>query len=706
MTRRFTILLLMLLTILMRGHAQYTNVSDLPTIYIETFDGSAITSKTTYKYCRLHYVDEEGLLTSYDSVSIRGRGNSTWNLSKKPYRIKFLNKEKFLGKGYAKCKKWTLLANAGDKTMMRNAVTSAMGEFTSLKFNPAAKFVDMYLNGSYQGTYQISDQVDVRPHRVDITEQDYPLTEESDITGGYLLEVDGFKDGNCFTTTRYGAPVRIHYPDDEEIAAEQTNYIRNFVNRFEAVLGAQTFTDPVQGYRAMVDTMSLIDWYICTEVSANIDGFFSTYFYKEQGDDRLYWGPLWDYDIAYNNDQRVQSEQGVSSSVRLMMADIAYNGSKKWVNRMWEDPWFQKTVYHRYKDLLDEGLVSYMQEKVDSFATLLQQSQELNYEKWGISRKMYHEMVLYSSYDQYVADLKTFIVEHCAFLLEAFANRKPAEPTPPFTPANFYYRIVNSKTKKNIDIDAEGLAVQHADNPDNETQDWQFMAVGNSFQIVNRATGLALNDPTEGSNIPTTNVGEQLNTVTPDEHNPCQLWNIIPQGTDGYYNLENANSLHIANLNGGSTNEGTPILSYSSDQRNSSSQNRLWALVACHQLPQPEPVDTIPVEPIDTTTIEPIDTTTIEPVDSIPDEPIDVAVRSAIEPAEYALAYNPMTQELHFGAEQPELLTFPVRVFTAGGQLVATFHANERLSMNNRPAGIYIVNWTVGGKRRSVKFRK
>ena len=142
--------------------AQYTRVTNLPTIYIETFDGWGIWSKEDYKLCRMYYVDENDLVTAYDSVSIRGRGNSTWNMSKKPYKIKFNQKEKFLGKGYAKAKKWTLLANAGDKTMMRNAITSLMGEFTTLKFNPAAKFVDLYLNYEYLGTYQISDQVDVR----------------------------------------------------------------------------------------------------------------------------------------------------------------------------------------------------------------------------------------------------------------------------------------------------------------------------------------------------------------------------------------------------------------------------------------------------------------------------------------------------------------------------------------------------------------
>ena len=171
MKLKSTILLFVFTMTLQTVFAQYVRMTDLPTIYIETFDGYGIYSKEYYKYCKLHYVDEADNVTSYDSVSIRGRGNSTWNMAKKPYKLKFNNKEKFLGKGYAKAKKWTLLANAGDKTMMRNAITSAMGEFTTLKFNPAAKFVDMVLNDEYVGTYQISDQVDVRPHRVNIEEQ-------------------------------------------------------------------------------------------------------------------------------------------------------------------------------------------------------------------------------------------------------------------------------------------------------------------------------------------------------------------------------------------------------------------------------------------------------------------------------------------------------------------------------------------------------
>lgn len=669
MRNKILVLLLMLMMIPLGAFAQWNKITDLPAVYIETFDHMPIYSKETYIYANIYLVNDEGHLETYDSVQIRGRGNSTWNMSKKPYRIKFKQKEKLLGKGYAKAKKWTLLANAADKTLMRNALTSALGEFTSLKFNPAAKFVDVVLNGQYQGNYQISDQVEVRPHRVNIVEQEVPLADDADISGGYLLEVDGFQDGNCFTTNYYSTPVRIHHPDEEDINTLQNTYIHNYINMFERRLRSSNFTDPVSGYRHVVDEESLIDWYLCTEISANIDGFYSTYFYKEQADSLLYFGPLWDYDIAYDNDYRIWSEQGLSTTTYSLMANIAYSGSKRWVNRMWEDPWFAKQVYVRYKELLDKGLVDYLQNKVDSLARLLQKSQEKNYEKWGLTRRMYHELVLYSSYDQYVEDLKVFINEHCAYLENTFANMKPVEPTPPFTPANYYYHIQNVKTAKAIDI-SETSVCQYSNLQDRESQDWYIRPVGEHFQLINRSNNLALNDPTIGECTPTTNIETQLNVTTPDENSDSQLWDIIPQGTEGWYNLLNVHTQHIANLRAGSSNDYTPILSYTNDERNGESQNRLWYII---------------------------------PNGPLPDE--ITGVRD-IEPDEYALAYDPMQQVLHFGSETPERLNFTVSVHTANGMLIGQFKANEEFNMTNQPSGIYIVSWRCGNKTRSVKFKK
>ncbi|MCR5130175.1 MAG: CotH kinase family protein [Prevotella sp.] len=661
-------LLLMVLMSLLAVHsasAQWDRMTNLPTIYIDTYNGQPITSKTVYVYATLRYIDEQDQMTVYDSLEIRGRGNSTWNMRKKPYKLKFNQKVRFLGPERANAKKWTLLANAGDKSLIRNAVTSAMGEFTSLKFNPGYKFVDLVLNGQYLGNYQISDQIDVRKRRVNVVEQDLPLTDDSDITGGYLLEVDGFQDGNCFTTSNYSVPIRIHYPDEDEIVTSQSRYVRSYMAAFENALRLRAFDDMKTGYRSYVDAPSLIDWFLCTEISANIDGYYSTYFYKDQGDSLLYWGPLWDYDIAYNNDQRI------TGTVEKLMTDYGYGQTKLWINRMWQDPWFTRTVNERYNELIDNGLVAYLHEKIDSLSDLLQESQSLNYERWGISTKMYHEIVLYSSYDQYVTDLKAFISAHCAWLKGAFEKRQPKNPTPEFETSNYFYRVLNAKSSKAAGV-SDTCITQQTNTEENTKEDWWIKKMGDHFIFINRANMLALSDPTEGDVGPTVNIGTRLTTAPEDSLDERQLWDILPQGSSGYYIIRNVYTQHIMNVSNGNTSDGAYIISFTNDSRNTSSTNRLWYFVA---------------------TREEIS----EEITGIRD----------VEPEDYALAYNPTTQELHFGSEQPELLQrFVARVFTADGRAVGSFRADEHFSLQTMPAGIYIVTWQCGGQKRSVKLKR
>lgn len=644
----------------------YERITNLPHVYIETAGRAAITSKTTYIYATMYYVDEDDLVWRYDSMQIRGRGNSTWKLSKKPYRIKFQNKQKFLGKGYANAKKWTLLANAGDKSLMRNAITSLMGDFLGMKNNPAHRFVDLTLNGTYMGNYQISDQVEVRPHRVNIAEQDYPLTDDSDITGGYLLEVDGFMDGNYFTTSRYAVPIRIHYPDEEEIASGQNTYIRNYMRDFETVLSGSSFADAEKGYRRWVDSVSLANWFIATEVSGNIDGYYSTYFYKDRQDSLLYWGPLWDYDIAYNNDSRIQNTE-----TKLMTND-GYGKTKEWLNRMWEDPWFARLVNRRFQQAVEDGLEDYMYRQIDSLVLLLDESQQLNYQKWGISTRMYHEIVLYSSYEQYIRQLKSFIKAHIAYLQTAFPDKRPAEPTPPFTAGNYYYRITNANTGMSIDTysktgQAGDLVCSWTSTDDQPSQLWHIVPMGDYFMLLNRDGGMALNDPTTGTVTATTNTGTQLNTAVPDTEDDRQLWILTPQGTAGYYNLTNKYTQHTANLSGGGWNNGTGILSYTTDSRNASSTNRLWYINAVEEVEE------------------------------------DVDAIASTEPDDYALAYNPQSKTLHFGSETPEQLTFTAGIYSTNGKMVRQFRASAVCPVGDLPKGIYIIMWNTGKATRSTK---
>jgi len=170
---------------------------------------------------------------------------------------------------------------------------------------------------------------------------------------------------------------------------------------------------------------------------------------------------------------------------------------------------------------------------------------------------------------------------------------------------------------------------------------------------------------------PETNVGTQLNVADINDQDERQLWEIIPQGTVGYYNLLNIHTQHIANLYAGNADDNTPIVSYTNDSKNSTSTNRLWF---------------------------------ITPNGSIPEE-VD-GINDVKEPEDYALAYNPQTKELHFGCSNPEELSFMVSIYTANGQLVGTFHAKDSFSMLSQRNGVYMVVWTVNGHTRSVKFSR
>ena len=694
-------LLLTLLTLLTlnaktqaAGRERLTN---LPHVYIDTFSGNAPWSKINYVYARMWYVDEKDSVAFYDSLQIRVRGNSTANLMKKPYKLKFNEKVKLLGKGRPNTKKWTLLANHADKTLLRNALTSLMGEQAGLKFNPAAKFVDLTLNGQYVGNYQFSDQVDVRPHRVNVVEQDLPLTEKSNITGGYLMEADGFFDFSTvpqgpnnsptgFYTRKRRAPIRIHYPDEEDIERRQYDYIQQFVQHFEDRLYSEQFADPETGYRKMVDSTSLVNWYLCTEISANPDGFFSTYFYKEQDDDRLFWGPLWDYDIAYNNDNRTD-RGGTSNTEHQLMKDVGYgttgNGCRDWFQRMWHDPWFARLVNRRFTQIVDAGLEQYLNHKLDSLTTLIDASQQLNFERWGISSKVLRERVLYSSYDRYVSDVRLFLQRHLAYLDYAFKQLLPDTPdTPPDNPeptpgppettfeadSQRYYTFTNSGTGTRIDLntDTDELCGNQR-NEGSHSQQWRIYRLNNGyFFIVNRATGMAMNDPSPAGSTATTNTGAYLDVADADSTDNRQMWTLVSQG-DNRYNLVSRWSGHAANLSGGNAANLTPIVSYTSDARDSQSGNRIWV---------------------------------VEKSDKVVDTAIDNIAQ------DYALAYDPQSGRLHFGADNLEALTFSVSVYNRGGQRVATFRACDGMSMTPYPTGLYIISWRHDGRQNSVKLVK
>lgn len=405
MKKKKTIILLLLIVSIFVDAQIYSQLTNVPTLYIETFNGEDIT-KEKYITASLTLVDGEKT-TVYNDIQIRGRGNSTWYTEKKPYKLKFASKTELLGKEYTKAKKWTLLANHGDKTMIRNALTYDLGKIMGFTFCPAAVFVDLFLNGNYRGTYQISDQVEVYKGRVEVNSNTGWLIELSD---------DEHKD-DPYIVTEKGFYINIKNPEDEDLTDDKRDNILNWCNNLENILFSTYYKDESIGYRSMVDEKTLIDWYIATELVSNPDGFSSIYAYKEESDERIKIGPLWDMDISYGNSNECNWEQTL-----LAFANREERQFEKVAYMLWQDPWFANKVNNRWIQLIDNGLQTFLIDKIDSLRNIIYLTQEKNYNVWPIDGMVFYfeSHTYHQTYDEYIDDLKKFINNHITYLTKKF----------------------------------------------------------------------------------------------------------------------------------------------------------------------------------------------------------------------------------------------------------------------------------------------
>lgn len=379
----------------------------LPVVYISTND-VAIDSKEVY--IPGHIIIKNNL--SGDSLfgsdmQIRGRGNSTWDMPKKPYKIKLNKKSGLLGMNQSK--QWVLLANYADKSLMRNEVGFELSRRLGLAYTVAGRFVDVVLNGVYAGNYELVEQIEVSATKVNIREQPIGATELPDISGGYLTEIDGFyfSEAVYFLTTR-GMPVTIHYPNDDEITDAQKNFINQYYNQFEDSLFSEHFADPINGYRKYFDMESFVNWYLVNEIIGNPDTFWSTYMYKNYNDNKLYTGPVWDLDIAANNDIRL------GDAVNKMMLDSAYE-TKLWVNRLMQDKAVRNAIRERWN--MVKTNVNSIPSYVDQLAAQLAYSQKKNFQTWNILNELvYLNIQAAGSYDGEVAYLKDYLTRRIAWL--------------------------------------------------------------------------------------------------------------------------------------------------------------------------------------------------------------------------------------------------------------------------------------------------
>ena len=343
-----------------------------------------ITSKKIYTKTKFDIYrpgSDEGRWSAADAeIEIRGRGNSTWGLPKKPYRIKFPEKFSPIGLNHAKAKSWVLLAHDMDKSLLRNHLAfelsrilfnSAEGyhDKAAIMFTPCSQMVNVYSGDNYYGVYQMSDQMEVAKGRINLDK--LVAVDGSDpnkISGGHLLETNIHHDEGypvSFTSSR-GIYIDHKYPKDDDMDISQYKYMEDFVRKAEAALYSSNFTDPTVGWRKWFDEKTLADYIIVKEFAGDMDGYTSTYFYKRRGVDKIFFGPIWDLDKGWNNDRRTPHGDTLT---QLMIFGGFYMPpyiNPDWFHRFWQDAEFRKFVGARWaakKDELKAKVLSELEEK-------------------------------------------------------------------------------------------------------------------------------------------------------------------------------------------------------------------------------------------------------------------------------------------------------------------------------------------------------
>lgn len=250
-----------------------------------TYEKSPNTDK--YVDCKIEIIDsaDGGHETVVDeAASFKIRGNSTSSGEKKPFNIKLSAKTDVLGMG--KNKKWCLLANCYEKTLIRNQTVLDFANAIGLRYTPKYRVAEVYLNGKLNGAYLLTDAIQASSSRVDIDTDGHE----------FVLERDARTDEGTvyFTTKRYGIRLGINEP--EEPTDEQYDWLMNFLKEAENTLATGKFAD-VEKY---FDIPSMVDFYIVLEYFKNVDvNTGSTRFYIKDG--KIYGGPCWDFDLSSGN---------------------------------------------------------------------------------------------------------------------------------------------------------------------------------------------------------------------------------------------------------------------------------------------------------------------------------------------------------------------------------------------------------------------
>ena len=368
--------------------------SSLPSLRL-TLNGTTL--EQVHRDKNVKYPGNDLVLTDGDdvltgTVEFKGRGNSTWReYAKKPYQIKFSKKTSVLGMPAAK--KWILLANASDDSMIRTRLVYDAAEQMGFPYVTEYKYVDLWVDGEYLGVYLIGEKAEIGKNRLNLQD---PAGAMFELDDGFATDEDHyFFEGRL---NSYFALKEIVEEDDAHIAQAMSNF-QTAMTRFTTALTSEGWENlSLAQLNRMIDVDSLARYYLMNEYVLNGEGFFTSFFWYQDGaSDVLHVGPLWDFDTCMGNKQEKVTDYNACDTSVLM---------KKMLNI----PAFYQRVQELYARY--EPVLTGMAGQIDGRKAEIGVSADLNYLRWntlGTANPKPGGMPFAPTYDEALDRVRTWL---------------------------------------------------------------------------------------------------------------------------------------------------------------------------------------------------------------------------------------------------------------------------------------------------------
>lgn len=360
------------------------------------------------------------------NIGIETRGSSSQGFPKKSYgfETKSLNMVDMDISllGLPEENDWILYAPFTDKTMIRNVLTYTLDASLG-HYSPRCRYVELFLNGNYEGVYVLMEKIKRDKNRVDIAKLLITDNTGEDLTGGYIIKIDkttgGGGDGwTSYYSNAYGKTYyQYDYPKSIEITTPQKSYIETYVRNMERALYLEKFSG-TGSYHDFLNDSSFIDFMIINELTKNVDGYrLSSYLYK--GKNKLMnCGPIWDFNLSYGN---ADYYYGWTTTGFQYQANLGedYWQNPFWWNKLMRDPAYVQKLKRRWswirKNEFSDQRINFV---TDSLVTLLSEAQVRNYQRWTgvIGTYIWPNYYVGSSYASEVTWMKNWITQRLAYL--------------------------------------------------------------------------------------------------------------------------------------------------------------------------------------------------------------------------------------------------------------------------------------------------